>query len=114
MKVKPLILLVFLLFSLSNCNNHLIRKKIVITDFSKKRIDTLEPNNLASHVGYYIKIKGHSNDSIKINLSGYNDIKLSGKIDTLMNGDYYGGEKMIFTFSPYKATKGNLEVEYGI
>ena len=89
-------------------------KKFIIRDFSKKRIDTLKPYQNKTYYAYYIKVKGHSNDSIKIQRKGHYDINLSGKIDTLINGDYYGAKEIIWTFAPYKATKGKLEIEYGL
>lgn len=41
-------------------------------------------------------------------------MNLYGTIDTLINGDYYGTENVIWTFDPYRATKGKLEIEYGL
>lgn len=89
-------------------------KKITITNFSEKRVDTLTPYKDKSYVAFYLKVKGHVNDSIKIQRDGYFDIVLSGQIDTLINGDYYGDHKVIYIFNPYKATKGELEIEYSL
>lgn len=94
-----------------NCGDH---REFVITDFSKKRVDTLIPYENKSYVAYFIKVKGNVNDTIKIQREGYYDINLYGIIDTLINGDYYGPENVIWTFDPYRATKGKLEIEYGL
>jgi len=110
MKKIKILIISFLVFA--SCGKDY--RKFTITDFSKKRIDTLRPYGYKSYVSYYIKIKGHTNDSIKIFRKGYYDIILSGNIDTLINGDYYGTEKVIWVFDPYNATEGELEIEYGL
>ncbi len=89
-------------------------KKITISDFSKKRVDTLEPYNGESYISYYIKVKGHVDDTIKFERKNYYDIQLSGKIDTIINGDYYGEKNLIWIFDPCKATSGKLDIEYGL
>ncbi len=112
MKNRILILFVLILSCINKQNNDYL--KFTILDFSKKRTDTLIPFESKSYNSFYIKVKGFSNDSIKIQRKGYYDIILSGKIDTLINGDYYGTENIIWTFEPYKGTKGKLEIEYGL
>lgn len=97
----------------TSCNEK-DKKIFTITDFSKIRIDTLKPYNNKSYVGYYIKVKGNVNDSIKIQRKGYYDIILTGQLDTIINGDYYGGENVIFIFKPYLANKGKIEIEYSL
>ena len=89
-------------------------RKFTVTDFSKKRVDTLIPCDDKSYYAYYIKVKGQINDSIKIQREGYFDVILSGKVDTLINGDYYGKDTVIWTFDPYRAKKGKLEIEYAL
>ena len=37
-----------------------------------------------------------------------------GEIDTLLNADYYGKDTLIWAFDPYRASKGKLEIEYGL
>ena len=86
--------------------------KFTVTSFSNKRIDTLVPSENKSYVSLYVKIKGYTNDTIKI--SGIFGMNLSGTIDTLVTGDYYGTHKIICVFDPYKATKGKLDIEYGL
>ena len=90
------------------------RKKFMVNDFSKVRFDTLTPNKNKSYYAYYIKVKGSVDDSIKIKSNRHDDIILSGTIDTLLNGDYYGGDTIIWAFDPYKAKKGKLEIEYAL
>lgn len=101
------------IFVFVSCNTQ-DKKKITIIDFSKIRIDTLRPYDNKSYVGYYIKVKGNVNDSIKIQRKGYYDVILTGEIDTLINGDYYGGENVIFIFKPYLANQGKVEIEYSL
>ena len=94
-----------------NCGDH---RKFTVTDFTQKRMDTLVPLEHKSYVGYFAKIKGNVNDTIQFRREGYFDINLFGEIDTLINGDYYGTEDIIWIFDPYKATEGELEIEYGL
>lgn len=112
MRNTTLILFVLILSCASKQNEDYLKFRLI--DFSKKRTDTLTPLKSKSYNSFYIKAKGFSNDSIKIKRNGYYDIILSGNIDTLINGDYYGTENIIWTFEPYKATKGELEIEYGL
>ncbi|WP_036385385.1 hypothetical protein [Muricauda sp. MAR_2010_75] len=112
---KALIIFILSIFFLScdckNCGDH---RNFIVTDFSQKRVDTLVPYKNKSYVGYFIRIKGYVNDTIKIKREGYYDKNLIGKIDTLMNGDYYGTENIIWTFDPYRASEGKLEIEYSL
>ncbi len=112
MKKLTVICLLSLLFISCECNNCADHRKFVVTDFSKKRVDTLFPNESKTYVGYLVKVKGKTNDSIKISRKGYNDIILNGEIDTLISNDYYGTEDVIWIFNPYNATHGQLEIEY--
>jgi len=107
------LLLILSVFCIISCKTK-DRKKITITDFSKIRIDTLKPYDNKSYVGFYIKLKGYANDSIKIQRKGYYDVILTGQLDTIINGDYYGGEDVIFVFKPYLANKGKIEIEYSL
>lgn len=96
-----------------NCGDH---RNFVVTDFSKKRVDTLIPYENKTYVGYFIKVKGNVNDTIKIqtvNYGGHYTIP-PGEIDTLLNADYYGTDTLIWAFDPYKATKGKLKIEYSL
>ncbi len=111
-KIIP-VLAIFLLISCGTSTRK-DRKKFTITDFSNIRVDTLIPYENKSYFAYIIKIKGEVDDTVKIKREGYYDVILSGTIDTLLNGDYYGTETVIWTFDPYRATKGKLEIEYSL
>ena len=104
----------FVLIICSCSKNTTDYKKIVITDFSTIRLDTLKPKKNKTYFSYFIKVKGVSNDTIKISRKGFYEIKLTGKIDTIINGDYYGDYEVIWIFNPYKSIKGNIEIEYGL
>jgi hypothetical protein len=105
-------IIIILIFS--SCKKGKDYKKVTISDISNKRIDTLKPLDNKSYYAYFIKVNGHVNDSVKIQRHGYFDITLTGKIDTILRGDYYGGENVICLFNPYKASKGQLEIEYSL
>lgn len=104
--------LVFLGFLFISCNKDY--RKFTVTDFSKVRVDTLVPYKNKTYVSFIIKVKGFSDDTIKIKRDGYYDIKFSGEVDTLLNSDYYGTHDVICIFDPYKATEGELEIEYSL
>jgi hypothetical protein len=62
-----------------------------------------------------INVKGYTNDTVKINynLYGGTNFFLSGKIDTmLVKTDYYGEGPVTLEFDPYKASNGELEIEF--
>ena len=100
----------FVLIICSCSKNTTDYKKIVITDFSTIRLDTLKPKKNKTYFSYFIKVKGFSNDTIKISRKDFYDIKLTGNIDTIINGD----NEVIWIFNPYKSIKGNIEIEYGL
>ena len=106
----------FIYLALTSCSRD--SRKFTITDFSKTRIDTLQPNKwkIASPIHNYstafVKLKGFSNDTIK--LEGISNLVLFGNIDTIAKMDYYGTHEVICVFRPYKATEGRLEIEYGL
>lgn len=90
------------------------KRNFIVNDFSTSRIDTLKPYDNKSYTQFYIKINGYVNDSIKIQRKGYYDIILVGKLDTIINGDYYGKEEIVFVFNPFHAKEGKLEIEYSL
>jgi len=110
--MKKTIGLIVICWFIISCNNDY--RKFKITDYTKQRIDTLVPNNNKTYVSFVIKVKGYSNDTIKIKQVGYNDLNLIGDIGTIYRRDYYGTENVICIFDPYKATKGKLEIEYDL
>lgn len=102
------------LFILTSCNKD--RAKVTITDFSKSQKVTLTPYNWKMYSMLNLKVKGYTNDTILIKSEGvYNfNIRLSGKIDTIFKTDYYGEGVMTYTILPYKATKGELEIDINL
>ncbi len=86
--------------------------RLSITDFSKKRINTLVPYNYKTYATSLVKVKGCTNDTIKIR--GIFSMNLSGKIDTIVSRDYYGTHNIRCIFDPYKATEGELIIEYSL
>ena len=107
------LLFIFALILIFSCDKE-DKMKFTITDFSKKRIDTLIPYENKSYVVFFISVKGFSNDSIKLKRKGYYEIQLIGDIDTIVRYDYYGGENVIIEFNPYKATEGKLDIKYNL
>lgn len=112
MKIKLLFISILIFVSCNSKNSDYKRFKVI--DFSKKRIDTLKPIKNKSYVAYYIKVKGFTNDTVRITSKSFYDIKLTGKIDTVISSDYYGEDMIILSFEPYKAKKGKLEIEYSL
>lgn len=110
--MKKIISLLVFAFLISSCNKDY--RKFTVNDFSEMRIDTLIPYKNKTYVSFIIKVKGFSNDTVKIKRDGYYDIKFSGKVDTLLNSDYYGTYDVICIFDPFKATEGELEIEYSL
>ena len=115
--IKKGSILIFSLVIFYSRNENEDRNKIIINDFLKIRKDTLIPKNIQSYYSSTIEVNGFSNDTILIkrfkNNSKYN-IKLFGKIDTIIRSDYYGKNKIIFIFNPYIATKGKLNIKYSL
>ncbi len=103
-----IVLIILSMFFMVSCNKDY--RKYRVTDFSKKRVDTLVPyKHFKSYYSAYVKVKGYANDTIK--LDGIFPLKLTGNIDTIVNIDYYGQTYLISTFDQYKATEGDLEIE---
>ena len=69
-----------------------------------------------SYSTYYIRVKGYANDSIRIipgqEGDGTNSFYYSCNIDEELRMDYYGTFTQYFTFDPYNATEGELNIEY--
>jgi len=111
--MKRITILIIIGFVFISSNNKDYRKFTVV-DFSKKRIDTLIPYKNKTYVSFVIKVKGYTNDTVKIKRIGYFDIILSGQLDTIINYDYYGSHNIKCVFDPYKATEGKLKIEYSL
>lgn len=110
--MRRIILIIFTLL-ITSCDKDY--KKLRITDFNQKKEIKLEPYKFIPYAMLNIKVKGHVNDTIKISydLYGKSDYYISGSIDTLLvYTDYYGEGPVNFYFDPYKATKGDLIIEF--
>jgi hypothetical protein len=101
-------------FTLISCYNENKRTYTVKT-FPREIKDTLSPKTNNSYTTKIIQVKGFVNDTIFVSY-GSNNYKnyLVNKIDTIFNSDYYGGQKVEFIFDSYKASKGELEIEFSI
>lgn len=104
-------LLIILFWACNNTNTD--QKRVVwnITDFHEKKSITLKPDSTVAYSSIVIKVKGHTQDTIIIKRDeGYYDIKLSGKIDTIIPLDYYGSYNQFFEFDPYLNKSGDLHI----
>ncbi|WP_373060257.1 hypothetical protein [Zunongwangia sp. H14] len=113
--MKKVIILIASILVIISCNDD--REKMKITDFSQKKIVTLEPYKLKPYSMLNIKVKGYTNDTVRINynLYGGTNFYLSGKIDTLLvQTDYYGEGPVTLIFDPYRANEGELEIEFNL
>lgn len=114
-KFQILVSLILSILFLSSCSESNDRKEIKITDFQEKFQDSLVPND-RSYSTYYIRVRGYANDSIKIipgqEGDGTYSFYYNGNIDEELRMDYYGTYTQHFTFDPYKATEGELNIEY--
>jgi len=87
-------------------------EKLTITNFNESRTIKLEPYEWYPYAMINIRVKGYVDDTIKIKRGApYYDINLVGQLDTVRQMEYYGEGPVEFTFDPYRATKGNLELE---
>ncbi|MFD0837256.1 hypothetical protein ACFQ0I_15865 [Mariniflexile aquimaris] len=108
MKKIKIYLILLLVLSCYQKNN-----TIQINDFSKSINDILIPKENGSYSNASIEIKGDVNDTIIIKF--YNtERKYIGSFKDKLIGDYYGSLPVEFNFDPYKATKGQINVTYGI
>lgn len=93
------------------------RTEIKITDFSKSEEVTLTPYKWKPYAMLKIRVKGFTNDTIRLNydLYGNTNFFLIGEMDTiLVETDYYGEGPVKLIFDPYKATNGELEIEFNL
>ena len=108
------LLFAVLLFAGNSCSK--VDKKISVKEFNKTIIDSLIPKKNGSYTSYIIRIKGHTNDSIYLKPceSCYRFFVTGNAIDEKLIFDYYGEFKQTFEFNPYKATAGELDIEFSI
>ncbi|WPY97655.1 hypothetical protein [Christiangramia sp. OXR-203] len=117
MNIKNLILLT-LIALLSSCDTSTDKKNAKIDTFDKVFIDSLVPMADKNYSVFYAKIKGNSNDSIRLNISSDKtedekfDYYFIGDFEKEIRMDYYGESKKYIKLDPYKATDGKLELDY--
>lgn len=89
-------------------------EKIKVNDFSRSKTITLKPYKGYPYTMMNIWVKGYANDTILIKLNSNDSepiLKLKGEIDERWYTDYYGEGSRKIIFEPYKAKKGELEIE---
>ena len=110
---KTINILVHCAFALMiSCNKDKVN--MTILDFSKTEEIILEPYKFKPYAMFKLRVKGYSNDTIRINynLYGNTNFLLCGKVDKLLvSTDYYGEGLVKLIFDPYKATKGSIEID---
>ena len=94
--------------------SHVKSNEILIENFLKTTIDSLNPDNGKAYSLRTIKVKGHINDSIIIRgFYGY-PIYLIGRVDEEFNSEYYGSYPSVIKIDSYKAKSGKLKVIHAI
>jgi len=111
--VKVTILLC-IAFGFISCSPAIDEANITFSDFDSSQEIELVPYEDKTYVSWVIQAKGYVHDSIKIKRDGYYDIILTGTIDTLINGDYYGKKSLKYTIDPYKAKNGSLNLSFSL
>ena len=102
---------------LSSCLEDTSDQKLVtITQFDKVFVDSLTPIENRNYGGYYFKISGYANDSIRLKPGKAEDqyfwLYFKDSINFQRSIDYYGQFTTYITLDPYKATEGELKIEY--
>lgn len=113
--LKDSIFAILIAITVLSCDSDKIEKTYIVDTFDKEIVDTLVGKTEGTYTTQLIKVKGYANDSVYVSL-GKNGLKqfYTGDIDTVFLGDYYGDNKVIFVFNPYKAKEGKLSVKFGI
>jgi hypothetical protein len=119
MKINILLLLIISCTStlLLSCREREDRKVVTLIDFTKEFKDSINPNKNYTYTAFFVEIKGEVNDSI---IFEFHESKnavpfyFNRKIDEQLSFDYYGGFPCVFIFKPYKASKGELKIKYGL
>ncbi|WMN06111.1 hypothetical protein QYS48_31630 [Marivirga arenosa] len=107
-------ILLFIAFAFISCSPTTDEADITFSDFDSPQEVELIPYEDKTYVSWAIQAKGYVNDSIKIKRDGYYDIVLTGTIDTLINGDYYGKKVVKYTIDPYRAKNGSIELSFSL
>jgi len=91
---------------------HIKTKEIFIDNFSNTTVNTLDPVIGKAYSSQEIKIEGYVNDTIIIrDFYGY-PIYLNGKLEKVLNSEYYGSYPSTIKIEPYKATEGRLKIKH--
>lgn len=115
---KNYIKLLTFLILLNSCENSPDKKKVTIENFREQFVDSLIPLPDKHYAVFYTKIKGNSNDTIRLNISSTKSQDLNrnyyftGDFEEEIRLDYYGGSNKYITLDPYKATEGKVELIY--
>ena len=115
-KIYIKIFTILILFS--SCEKSTDKKKATIENFNEKFVDSLIPVPDKHYAVFYVKIKGASNDTVRLNLSSSKsedpnrNYYFTGDFEKEIRLDYYGGSNKYITFDPYKATGGKVELVY--
>ena len=113
--MKKYIILFCLILMTISCEESHRSSTHTITRFDKEINDTLIPIKGGNYGAKFIYVKGFVDDSIYVSFGGnYYKSYFKNKIDTVIFADYYGQDKALFHFNPYKAKKGNLEITFKI
>ncbi len=120
MKTKLQLTLIILIFVFLSSCNYKNEQTVTIVDFQSEFVDSLIPKKKMIKNGYAtfnVEIKGFVNDSIKINLENgkqNTSFFLNGKIDSRFIDEYSGCCPRYIYIYPYKASKGKVEIKYGL
>lgn len=83
--------------------------------FSKDRSLTIEPYKFIPYSMLNIHVKGYVNDTILIKLKNKDAqpiLKLKGEINEIWKTDYYGEGPRTLIIEAYKASDGELEIQF--
>ncbi len=115
---KKYLKLLALLILLNSCEDSPDKKKVTIENFNEPFTDSLIPLPDKHYAVFYTKIKGNSNDTIRLNISSDKsqdpnlNYYFTGDFEKEIRLDYYGESNKYITLDPYKATEGKVELIY--
>ncbi|MCM4159140.1 hypothetical protein FHG64_09120 [Antarcticibacterium flavum] len=115
---KKYLKLLTLLILFNSCGNTQDRKKATIENFKEPFVDSLIPLPEKAYFVFYTKIKGYSNDTIRLNISSHESKESNlnyyfiGDFENEIRLDYYGESNKYITLYPYKATEGKIKLTY--
>lgn len=105
--------IILIVVSFFSCNT--VEREVVISQFNETFIDTIRPIGEKGYSTMKLQINGEVNDSVVIFFQGTPKYYIGSFSDERL-GDFYGGNESYLEIKvePYKATKGSLELKYGI